>query len=208
MPNISDGVRFVSWQGHGAAVLCVPHVQSAGAGDIQHGPAVTVRFPSANSTRNTVAPSPASSPPRPTSQRSRGLLALMLLHHARRASRTGPAGRLVPLAEQNRPRWDTGLIAEGVAILQTALARDRLGEYQAQAAIAAPARRCPEHLRDGLGTDRGVVRQTATPHRQPGSAAEPRSGSRRGRRTPSRTGRAGRTGPRAAPPPRYRKKIA
>ena len=66
-----------------------------------------------------------------------GLLALMLLHHARRASRTGPGGRLVPLAEQDRCRWDTGLIAEGVAILQTALARDRLGEYQAQAAIAA-----------------------------------------------------------------------
>jgi predicted RNA polymerase sigma factor len=66
-----------------------------------------------------------------------GLLALMLLHHARRASRTRPGGRLVPLAEQDRCRWDTGLIAEGVAILQTALARDRLGEYQAQAAIAA-----------------------------------------------------------------------
>ncbi|MBF6081779.1 RNA polymerase subunit sigma-24 [Nocardia cyriacigeorgica] len=66
-----------------------------------------------------------------------GLLALMLLHHARRASRTGPGGRLVPLAEQDRSRWDTGLIAEGVAILQAALARDRLGEYQAQAAIAA-----------------------------------------------------------------------
>jgi predicted RNA polymerase sigma factor len=66
-----------------------------------------------------------------------GLLALMLLHHARRASRTGPGGRLVPLAEQDRSRWDTGLIAEGVAILLTALARDRLGEYQAQAAIAA-----------------------------------------------------------------------
>jgi len=66
-----------------------------------------------------------------------GLLALMLLHHARRASRTGPGGRLVPLAEQDRSRWDTGRIAEGVAILQAALARDRLGEYQAQAAIAA-----------------------------------------------------------------------
>ncbi|WP_405085231.1 RNA polymerase sigma factor [Microbispora sp. NBC_01389] len=66
-----------------------------------------------------------------------GLLALMLLHHARRASRTGPGGRLVPLAEQDRSRWDTGLIAEGVTILQTALASDRLGEYQAQAAIAA-----------------------------------------------------------------------
>ena len=66
-----------------------------------------------------------------------GLLALMLLHHARRASRTGPGGRLIPLAEQDRSLWDTALIAEGVAILQAALARDRLGEYQAQAAIAA-----------------------------------------------------------------------
>ena len=66
-----------------------------------------------------------------------GLLALMLLHHARRASRTGPGGRLVPLAEQDRSRWDTGLITEGVTILQAALARDQLGEYQAQAAIAA-----------------------------------------------------------------------
>ena len=43
----------------------------------------------------------------------------------------------MPLAEQNRTRWDTRLIAEGVTILQAALARDRLGEYQAQAAIAA-----------------------------------------------------------------------
>jgi RNA polymerase sigma factor (sigma-70 family) len=66
-----------------------------------------------------------------------GLLALMLLHHARRSARTGPDGRLVPLAEQDRGRWDTLLIAEGVDVLQAALARDRLGEYQAQAAIAA-----------------------------------------------------------------------
>ena len=66
-----------------------------------------------------------------------GLLALMLLHHARRPSRTGPDGRLVPLAEQDRGRWDTAAIAEGVDVLQTALARDRLGEFQAQAAIAA-----------------------------------------------------------------------
>jgi RNA polymerase sigma factor (sigma-70 family) len=66
-----------------------------------------------------------------------GLLALMLLHHARRASRTGRNGRLVPLGEQDRSLWDTDLITEGVAILQAALARDRLGEFQAQAAIAA-----------------------------------------------------------------------
>jgi RNA polymerase sigma factor (sigma-70 family) len=66
-----------------------------------------------------------------------GLLALMLLHHARRAARMTPGGALVPLAQQDRSRWDTALIAEGVAILQASLARDRLGEYQAQAAIAA-----------------------------------------------------------------------
>lgn len=66
-----------------------------------------------------------------------GLLALMLLHHARRPSRTRADGAIVPLAEQDRGVWDTALIAEGIQILQAALARDRLGEYQAQAAIAA-----------------------------------------------------------------------
>jgi RNA polymerase sigma factor (sigma-70 family) len=66
-----------------------------------------------------------------------GLLALMLLHHARRAARTAPDGSLVSLAEQDRSQWDTQLIAEGVEILQTALGRDQLGEFQAQAAIAA-----------------------------------------------------------------------
>jgi RNA polymerase sigma factor (sigma-70 family) len=66
-----------------------------------------------------------------------GLLALMLLHHARRPARRGPDGRLVSLAEQDRTQWDTRLIGEGVAVLRAALARDRLGEYQAQAAIAA-----------------------------------------------------------------------
>ncbi|MFJ3225025.1 RNA polymerase sigma factor [Streptomyces sp. NPDC086783] len=66
-----------------------------------------------------------------------GLLALMLLHHARRPARTRPDGALVPLAEQDRGLWDTRLIAEGVGVLQAALARDRLGEFQAQAAVAA-----------------------------------------------------------------------
>ncbi|NLU70473.1 DUF6596 domain-containing protein [Streptomyces sp. HNM0574] len=66
-----------------------------------------------------------------------GLLALMLLHHARRPARTAPDGSLVPLAEQDRGLWDTRLITEGVELLQTALARDRLGEFQAQAAVAA-----------------------------------------------------------------------
>jgi RNA polymerase sigma factor (sigma-70 family) len=66
-----------------------------------------------------------------------GLLALMLLHHARRSVRTRPDGSLVPLMQQDRSLWDTRLIAEGVDILQAALARDRIGEFQAQAAVAA-----------------------------------------------------------------------
>ncbi|CDO08267.1 RNA polymerase subunit sigma-24 [Mycolicibacterium cosmeticum] len=66
-----------------------------------------------------------------------GLLALFLLHHARRPARTRPDGALVPLAEQDRTLWRRDLITEGIDILQAALARDRLGEYQAQAAIAA-----------------------------------------------------------------------
>jgi predicted RNA polymerase sigma factor len=61
----------------------------------------------------------------------------MLLHHARRRSRTRPDGSIVPLADQDRSQWDKGLIAEGIAIAQAALGRDQLGEYQAQAAIAA-----------------------------------------------------------------------
>ncbi len=74
---------------------------------------------------------------RTTHEEVAGLLALMLLHHARRPARTRPDGSLVPLAEQDRGLWDTRLIAEGVDVLQAALARDRLGEFQAQAAIAA-----------------------------------------------------------------------
>ena len=66
-----------------------------------------------------------------------GLLALFLLHHARRAARTRADGSLVPLAEQDRSLWRRDLITEGITLLQSALARDRLGEYQAQAAIAA-----------------------------------------------------------------------
>lgn len=66
-----------------------------------------------------------------------GLLALMLLHDARRPARFAADGALVPLAEQDRSRWDTARMAEGVEVLQAALAVDRLGEYQSQAAIAA-----------------------------------------------------------------------
>ncbi|MDO3700336.1 sigma-70 family RNA polymerase sigma factor [Micromonospora sp. C28SCA-DRY-2] len=66
-----------------------------------------------------------------------GLLALMLLTDARSAARTGPAGELISLAEQDRSRWDAALIAEGVALVTRALPRGPVGPYQLQAAIAA-----------------------------------------------------------------------
>ncbi len=66
-----------------------------------------------------------------------GLLALMVLTDARRAARTGPAGELVPLDEQDRRSWDAAAIAEGVAIVSATLPLGRVGEYQLQAAIAA-----------------------------------------------------------------------
>ncbi|WP_031512295.1 RNA polymerase sigma factor [Streptomyces sp. NRRL F-5123] len=73
----------------------------------------------------------------PEEPEAAGLLALMLLHHARAAARTDAAGDLVPLEEQDRSRWDRQRIAEGTAVLDAALARRRPGPYQVQAAIAA-----------------------------------------------------------------------
>jgi predicted RNA polymerase sigma factor len=66
-----------------------------------------------------------------------GLLALMLLTDARRSARTGPDGELISLAEQDRGLWDATAIAEGVALVETSLARGAVGPYQLQAAIAA-----------------------------------------------------------------------
>jgi RNA polymerase sigma factor (sigma-70 family) len=66
-----------------------------------------------------------------------GLLALMLLTEARRGARTRSDGSLVPLAEQDRSRWDQALIREGVALVTDALSNTPLGPYQLQAAIAA-----------------------------------------------------------------------
>jgi RNA polymerase sigma factor (sigma-70 family) len=66
-----------------------------------------------------------------------GLLALMLLTDARRTARTGPAGELVPLNEQDRSQWDQRAITEGTALLTGALAKGSIGSYTLQAAIAA-----------------------------------------------------------------------
>ncbi|WP_309110949.1 sigma-70 family RNA polymerase sigma factor [Saccharothrix sp.] len=66
-----------------------------------------------------------------------GLLALMLLTDARRPARTTPDGALIPLADQDRTRWDTAAIAEGTGLVRHALATHPIGPYQLQAAIAA-----------------------------------------------------------------------
>src|SRR4051812_33438601 len=68
---------------------------------------------------------------------ARGLLALMLLNHARLPARLDAEGRIVTLDRQDRGRWDTREIAEGVRVLQSALTLERPGRYQIEAAIAA-----------------------------------------------------------------------
>jgi predicted RNA polymerase sigma factor len=78
-----------------------------------------------------------------------GLLALMLLSEARSPARTAEDGALVPLAEQDRSRWNGVLIAEGVALVTAALRQGRIGQYQVQAAIAA----VHDEARTAAGTD-------------------------------------------------------
>jgi len=73
----------------------------------------------------------------PDSPEVAGLLALMLLTEARSAARSGPAGELIPLDEQDRTLWDKALIQEGVALIAKAMSSSLIGPYQLQAAIAA-----------------------------------------------------------------------
>jgi RNA polymerase sigma factor (sigma-70 family) len=78
-----------------------------------------------------------------------GLLSLMLLTDARRRARTGPAGELVPLDEQDRSLWDGAMIREGVDLVSAALSRGQVGPYQLQAAIAA----CHDEAKSAKETD-------------------------------------------------------
>jgi RNA polymerase sigma-70 factor (ECF subfamily) len=86
-----------------------------------------------------------------------GLLSLMLLHDARRETRTGPAGELVLLDDQDRSRWDRARIDEGRSTLDRAMRMRRVGQYQLQAAIAALHDDAGLDRGDGLDRDRGVV---------------------------------------------------
>jgi RNA polymerase sigma-70 factor, ECF subfamily len=73
----------------------------------------------------------------PAEREPKGLLALMLLHDARRVTRTDDAGEIVLLEDQDRSRWDRGQISEGAALVEEALRGRPLGKYAVQAAIAA-----------------------------------------------------------------------
>jgi RNA polymerase sigma-70 factor, ECF subfamily len=85
----------------------------------------------------------------PDEPEASGLLALMLLHHARRAARVDGAGALVPLEEQDRALWDGDAITEATALLDAALRRGEPGPFQLQAAIAA----CHATATDARATD-------------------------------------------------------
>ena len=73
-----------------------------------------------------------------------GVLALMLVQESRRAARSSPDGNLVTLEEQDRGQWNRGLITEGVALVERALATRRFGPYTVQAAIAAVHAEAPD----------------------------------------------------------------
>jgi RNA polymerase sigma-70 factor (ECF subfamily) len=85
----------------------------------------------------------------PDEPEATGLLALMLLHDARREARVGTGGELVLLEDQDRSRWDQDRIAEGRALVERILPTGRVGPYQIQAAIAA----LHDEARDAASTD-------------------------------------------------------
>ncbi|MDQ2825809.1 MAG: RNA polymerase sigma factor [Actinomycetota bacterium] len=89
----------------------------------------------------------------PDEAEAMGLLALLLLHDARRPARVDAGGDLVPLDEQDRTQWDDGAIDEGLTVLDAALRRERPGPYQVQAAIAA----CHASAPDPAATDWGEI---------------------------------------------------
>lgn len=74
-----------------------------------------------------------------------GLLALMLLIHARASARTGPSGEVIPLDEQDRSAWDRERIAEGVSLMHRVVRLGRMGQYGLQGAIAALHAEAPSH---------------------------------------------------------------
>ena len=95
-----------------------------------------------------------------------GLLALMLLHDSRRDARRGADGELVLLEDQDRSRWDSDRIDEGLRVLERALALRRPGPYQLQAAIAAG------HARDEIDGRRSPPSTTRLAELEPTPVVE------------------------------------
>ena len=121
-----------------------------------------------------------------------GLLALMLLHHARRSARTRPDGSLVTLAEQDRSRWDVALISEGVATAAVGARARPARPVSGPSCDRRAPRGCTTGGGDRLGADRRLVRRVAPAHRYAGRPAQPGRRGRRGRRSPGRAGGVGR----------------
>ena len=121
-----------------------------------------------------------------------GLLALMLLHHARRAARTDATGALVTLPDQDRTLWDTDADRRGRRRPPDRSRPRPPRRVPGPGRHRRPARRRHVARRDRLGPDRRVVRRAAGAHRQPGRPPQPSGGRRRGRRRPGRPARAGR----------------
>ena len=118
-----------------------------------------------------------------------GLLALMLLHESRAATRFDGWGRLVRLADQDRTRWDAALIAEATALLDRALAFRRPGPYQVQAAIAALHAEALRLRAHRLAPDPAALRPAPGADPVPGGAAQPGRGDQVYQRSRSRAGR-------------------
>ncbi len=87
-----------------------------------------------------------------------GLLALMLLHEARRSARTSARGRLSAPGRSDRSLWNREQIAEGASLVERALTSRRFGPYTLQAAIGAVHAEAATATRHGLGADRRAVR--------------------------------------------------
>ena len=119
---------------------------------------------------------------------ARGLLALMLLNHARLPARLDSEGRIVTLDRQDRGLWDTREIAEGVRVMQSALAMQtegrRPGRYQVEAAIAALRDDGGKRRGDRLAADPRLVRRPGRPHQGPGAPGPRRRARARGRGRP------------------------
>ena len=115
-----------------------------------------------------------------------GLLALMLLHDARRDARVAPDGRYLALEQQDRSRWDRERLGEGLEALDRAMRFRQPGPVPAASRDHSRARPRGGHGHDGLGADRGAVRRARRDRALAGRRAEPRGGGRVRRRTAGR----------------------